>query len=190
MACRKVWALALGFSVILTVLGGSATVAQTTIQNGKKVSANAPKLVLLHGPERIIPGRSLPVYVSVKAGESPLKEIVWSFESPPSGEVAFGRYRIKKSEEREVTGQFRVSTFDAIRRGTLSNFHHLYVYITIWGRDEDDRISKMGEFTLTMDLQGPETFPPPNSNIDFSKRLGTIEGRIIPPESGGSHISN
>ena len=190
MVFRKVWVLALGFSVVLAALGGSVTVAQTTIQNGKKVSANAPKLVLLNGPERIIPGWSLPVYVSVKAGESNLKEIVWSFESPPYGEAAFGHYRIKKGEEREVTGQFRVSTFDAIRRGTLSNFHHLYVYITIWGRDVDERISEMGEFTLTLDLQGPETFPPPNSNMDFSKRLGTIEGRIIPPVSDGSRISN
>ena len=76
MATRKAWPFALGFFFLWATLAATGVMAQTTIREGRKISPDNPKLVLLHAPKRIVPPNDLPVYVSVKAGEANLKEIV------------------------------------------------------------------------------------------------------------------
>ncbi len=188
MATRKAWPFALGFLFLWATLAATGAMAQTTIREGRKISPDNPKLVLLYAPKRIVPPNDLPVYVSVKAGEANLKEIVWSFESPPYGEISFGAYRIKPGEEKEVSGHFTLSTFDAISSGTLSNTQDLFVYIKIWARDVDGRISREGSFDITLDILAPKKFPPPKSNLRFARNFGVIEGRIVPPISDASEI--
>ncbi len=186
MAIRKAWPVASGLFFFWTAVAATAAIAQTTIREGRTVSPDSPKLVLLHAPKRIVPPNDLPVYVSVKAGAADLKEIVWSFESPPYAEVSFGNYRIQPGEEKEVSGHFTLSTFDAIRSGTLSNTQDLYVYIKIWARDVEGRISRVGSFDVTLDILAPKKFPPPKSNLTFARNFGVIEGRIVPPISDAS----
>ncbi|MDP6085584.1 MAG: hypothetical protein QGF68_05965 [Nitrospinota bacterium] len=188
MATRKAWPVALRFFFLWMTIAATGAMAQTTIRKGRKISPDGPKLVLLHAPKWIVPPNDLPVYVSVKAGEADLKEIVWSFESPPYGEIAFGAYRIKPGEEKEVSGHFTLSTFDAIRGGTLSNTQDLYVYIKILARDVDGRISRVGSFDITLDILAPKKFPPPKSNLRFARNFGVIEGRIVPPVSDASEV--
>ena len=185
MALRRLWVIALGLHFALGFLPVTAALGQTTIQDGQTVSPNAPQLVLLDAPGRIQPPYSLPVYVSVKAGNADLKEIVWSFDNPPYSDIAFGTYRIKPGEERGVSGHFRLSTLDALDSGTLSNTQDIYIYIKIWARDVNDQISKVGTFVVTLDLQAPRAFPPPQSNLSFAKNFGVIQGRIVPPVSDG-----
>ena len=142
----------------------------------------------MHAPKRIVPPNDLPVYVSVKAGEADLKEIVWSFESPPYGAISFGAYRIKPGEEKEVSARFTLSTFDAISSGTLSNTQDLFIYIKIWARDVDGRISRVGSFDITLDILAPKKFPPPKSSLTFARNFGVIEERIVPPISDASEV--
>jgi hypothetical protein len=188
MAIRRLWVIALGLFFSLGLLPITAALGQTTIQNGQTVAPNAPQLVLLHAPGLIQPPYSVPVYVSVKAGNADLKEIVWSFDNPPYSDVAFGSYRIKPGEEREASGHFRLSTHEALQSGTLSNAQDVYIYIKIWARDVNDQISKVGTFVVTLDLQAPRAFPPPQSSLSFAKNFGVIQGRIVPPVSDGSEF--
>ncbi len=188
MATRKAWAFTLGVFFLWITIAATGAMAQTTIRKGRIISPDGPKLVLMHAPKRIVPPNDLPVYVSVKAGAADLKEIVWSFESPPYAEVSFGNYRIKPGEEKEVSGHFTLSTFDAIHSGTLSNTQDLYVYIKIWARDVEGRISRVGSFDVTLDILAPKKFPPPKSNLTFARNFGVIEGRIVPPISDGSNV--
>ena len=81
-----------------------------------------------------------------------------------------------------------MSTFDAISSGTLSNTQDLFVYIKIWARDVDGRISREGSFDITLDILAPKKFPPPKSNLRFARNFGVIEGRIVPPISDASEI--
>ncbi|MFQ5913628.1 MAG: hypothetical protein ACE5JS_10630 [Nitrospinota bacterium] len=178
MTARRVCAIALA---LFLVVGASVAAAQIIIQQGQAVAPDAPKIVLLHAPKKILPARNLPVYLSVKAGEANLKEIVWSFENPPYSDEAFGSYRIKPGEEKEVTGHFVLSTFDALRSGTLSNATDLLVYIKIWARDVQERSSQIGYFEVILDPLASKEFPPPNMNLNFAKNFGIIEGRIVPP---------
>jgi len=188
MTISRSWVIALGLLFSLGISPVTAARGQTTIQDGQRVVSNAPQITLLHAPSLIPPPYSLPVYVSAKAGDADLKELVWSFENPPYSDTAFGSYRIRPGEEREVSGHFKLSTLEALESGTLSNTQNLYIYIKIWARDVNDRISKVGEFVVTLDLQAPRSFPPPRSEMSFAKNFGVIQGRIVPPISDGGNF--
>ena len=186
MTIKRTWLVVLALFFFVGTLTATAAMAQNKIRDGRTVAPNAPKLVLLHAPKRIVPVEDLPIYVSVKAGEADLKEIVWSFENPPYSDISFGAYRIKPGEEKEVTGHFTLSTFDALRTGTISNTEDLVLYIKVWARDVEERISQVGYFEVILDSLAKKDFSPPDSNMSFAKNFGVIEGRIVPTVSDGS----
>lgn len=187
MRHRRGWAVAASLFVAVGVLPASVALAQVTIRQGRAVAPNAPQIILLHAPTRIQPAQDLPVYVSAKAGDADLKEIVWSFENPPYSDTAFGSYRIQPGEEKEVAGYFTLSTFRALEGGTLSNTQNRLIYIKIWARDVQDRSGQVGYFEVTLDLQAQKDLPPPSSTLRFAKNFGVIEGRIVSPIGDGSH---
>lgn len=141
----------------------------------------APAFLAFRAPEQVAPGFSVPVYLAVKAGESDLKEIGWSFQCCAARVLTGGAYHVHLGEEKELAGFFDLNTLSAIRHDNPFRASGLVLRVSVWAVDRAGRRSEVKSFDVTLEPGAPKTLPPPADGRSYQRNMGQITGDIRRP---------
>lgn len=139
----------------------------------------APVITKSFAARELRPGDTWKVYVTASDPAGRMKNIYCEIMQPGVGEYPISITRIKKGDEKELSGFLHLSTSSA---GNLLNYTSLE--LTVQVQDQKGRFSEPAVFRVSFNPRAPRQEPPPQGAFQ-EKDLGPVMAQIRSLGDGG-----